>query len=275
MTTRVVAAILALAIAASRASAEPDDAAPVTGGATIASAPATGLDPDVAARLAAAEDLAARAKTAGDLERALDGALVLYDSPDRFSVGQRARASDRTLAVLDAVADRARQWGDLTLEARARDARWSVAHRPRDPQLAAVLVRWAEREPRPQALYLARRALAADPSNPRAAELDARLSRNRLALPGRAAVILGIVATGLGLYAHHHVTAIEDDLANRARPRGEVDRALHTRDLYDQVGTGLMIGGPLLGLSGGLMVWLGNPPARPRSPAALPVVEQL
>jgi hypothetical protein len=259
-----------LAITAPRAAAEPEP-----GSAEIASAPATGLDPDVAARLAAAEDLAAHAKTAGDLERVLDGALVLYDSPDPFSVGQRARAADRTLAVLDAVAERAHQWGDLTLEARARDARWSVAHRQRDPQLAAVLTRWAEREPRPQALYLARRALAADPGNQRATELDARLSRNRLALPGRAAIVLGLVATGLGIYAHHHVTAIEDDLAMRARPRSEVNRALHTRDLYDQIGTGLLIGGPLLGIGGGLIVWLGNPPSQPRSPAALPVVEQL
>jgi hypothetical protein len=234
----------------------------------IAAAPDSGLDPDVAARLAAAE-------RDPDLAHALDEVLVTYESNDPFSRAQRDAARSRTLAILTQIGERAKAAGDVVLAARAFDARWTIDGK-RDPQLAEVLATWAERDAAAQparALYLARRARSADPSQDRAARVDDDLSHNHRVWPGRLAIVAGIAAFVAGIYLHERVGQIEDDLRMHPRPGNEVDAALAQRDRYDAIGTGLIIAAPAVSLGGVLFTLSGQPSYTPTSPAELPALE--
>jgi len=249
----------------------------VTAGPPISTAPAEGFDPDVAARLAEAEAIVGATHAPMPLlERALQRVLVLYESRDPFSRAQRERARPRSVAILGQIGTQARDAGDTVLAARALDARWTIAG-GRDPQLADVLTTWAERDAAnapARALYLARRARQANPAHSDAARLDARLSSNRRIWPARLAIVAGVVAFGVGLYARSRVGAIEDDLAAHPRPGDEVDRLLTLRSRYDLIGTGLLIAVPVLSVSGMVLAFSGTPKYQPTSPAELPTLEE-
>nr|MDQ3370560.1 hypothetical protein [Myxococcota bacterium] len=200
----------------------------------------------------------------------------VYESDDPFSRAQRDRVTPRAIAILGQVGVRARSAGDLGVAARAFDARWTLGGEARDPQLAAVLTAWAERDEasRPgEALYLARRARRADPRLARAEELDHRLSTNRRLFTARMSIVAGIVAFGVGAYLHHRVGKLQDELAMQPRPGDEVDRVLARRDLYDVAGTTLLIAAPVITLGGLLYGASGIPHHRPTSPAELPALE--
>jgi hypothetical protein len=254
----------------------PDATVEVVAAPPIETAPKTGVDPDVSARLDAATRATAGASPAV-LGRALDQVLVVFESDDAFSRAQRERVKDRSVAILGTLGTRAREAGELTLAARALDARWTIGGSTRDPELASVLVTWAEREADRapgEALYLARRARKADPALERAADLDDELSSNPRAVTGKLAILAGAVAFGVGAYLHYRVGEIEEELATHARPGDEVDRMLARRDLYDRAGTGLLIAAPLLGTGGIFYTLSGTPKHRPTSPAELPALEE-
>ncbi|HSN27269.1 MAG TPA: hypothetical protein VLT45_13330 [Kofleriaceae bacterium] len=256
-------------------------------------APPSGLDPDVATRLADAER-AAQTATPLELASVLDRVLVPYESDDPFSTAQRDAAKPRTLAVLTTIGERARAAGDLELAARAFDARWTLAgggDKPaqesqtdavrdaqppaRDPQLADVLAHWAERDAaaRPaQALYLARRARTANPDDALAAHLDDQLSHNHRVWPGRMMVVAGIVALAAGIYARSQVSSIENDLHMHARPGDQVSSALTERDAYDAIGTGLLVAAPVLSIGGIVFIVSGQPSYTPSSPGERPAL---
>lgn len=243
----------------------------------VAPAPPSGLDPDVAARLADAERAAASAPPL-ELASVLDRVLVPYESDDPFSTAQRDAAKPRTLAVLTTIGERARAAGDLELAARALDARWTLSggEKPaRDPQLADVLAHWAERDAaaRPaQTLYLARRARTANPDDALAAHLDDQLSHNHHVWPGRLMVVAGIVALAAGIYARSQVGSIESDLQMHARPGDQVSSALAERDAYDAIGTGLLVAAPVLSIGGIVFIVSGQPSYTPSSPGELPAL---
>src|SRR4051812_7827502 len=221
----------------------------------IAAAPANGVDPDVAKRLADA-DRDAAAVAPASLGPVIDRALVTFESSDPFSVAQRPAAKPGTLAVLTKIGERARAAGEVVIAARAFDARWTLAGGGHDVQLAEVLTTWAERDEDAQpgrALYLARRARSADPRHDRAADLDDSLSRNHRALTGKLAMVAGFVALAAGIYAYTRVSAIEDDLKAHPRSGAEVDAALADRDRYDMIGTGLLVAAPVISIGG--FVW--------------------
>jgi len=69
----------------------------------IATAPDSGLDPDVIARL----DVADR-EVAANLGAALDHVLVVYESDDPFSQAQRDAARPRSIVLLGRIGERAR-----------------------------------------------------------------------------------------------------------------------------------------------------------------------
>ncbi|HUJ62166.1 MAG TPA: hypothetical protein VLX92_26850 [Kofleriaceae bacterium] len=235
---RIIPLALALAIPLRATADVTVPAAPA-----IAAAPDSGVDPDVAARLASGEDLARR----GQLAAALDAVLVLYQSSDPFSQAQRTRAAPRATALLGQIGERARTAGDYVLAARAFDARWTIAGGT-DPDLARALLAWSEHAPREQALYLARRARRADPSSPAAADRDDSLSHDRLAWPGRLIVLAGLAALGAGLYADH---------------QGQ-----------DALATGLYIAAPVLTTSGIILEIKGVPSFAPMSPGQLPALPE-
>jgi hypothetical protein len=242
----------------------------------ITAAPAGGLDPDVAKRLADADRDAALAPPAA-LGPVIDRVLVTFESSDPFSVAQRPAAKPRTLAVLTKIGERARGAGELVIAARAFDARWTLGGGGHDVQLAEVLTTWAERDEDAQpgrALYLARRARTADPGHDRAADLDDSLSRNHRALTGKLAIVAGFVALAAGIYAYTRVSAIEDDLKAHPRPGADVDAMLADRDRYDMIGTGLLVAAPIVSIGG--IVWMvsGNPSYSPVSPGELPALVQ-
>jgi hypothetical protein len=239
----------------------------------IATAPATGLDPDVVARLDEVDRDVARVAPA-ELDRVLERALVTFESDDPFSIAQRVAARPRTIAVLTKLGERARAAGELVIAARAFDARWAISG-THDVQLAEVLTTWAERDAATQpgkALYLARRARAADPASGRAVELDDDLSTKHRAVTGKLAIVAGVVALAVGIYARTRVSAIEDDLHTHPRPGAEVDAALADRDRYDMIGTGLVIAAPILSFGGLAWMLSGNPSHEPSSPGELPAL---
>jgi hypothetical protein len=243
---------------------------------SIAAAPPSGLDPDVAKRLDDADrDAAAVAPAA--LGPVIDRALVTFESSDPFSVAQRPAAKPRTLAVLTKIGERARSAGEVVIAARAFDARWTLGGGGHDVQLAEVLTTWAERDEDAQpgrALYLARRARSADPGHDRAADLDDSLSRNHRALTGKLAMVAGFVALAAGIYAYTRVSAIEDDLKAHPRSGADVDAALADRDRYDMIGTGLLVAAPVISIGGFVWMMSGNPSYSPVSPGELPALVQ-
>ncbi len=256
-----------LVLCAAPAAAAPDTVA-VPAGPPIAAAPEGGLDRDVIARLDAAE-------RATDPGQALDRVLVLYESDDPFSRAQRTAARPRAIAILTKIGEHARAAGDVVTAARALDARWAIDGEHRDPQLAQVLTAWAERDAAAQparALYLARRARTADPQAVGAARLDDDLSRNHRVWTGRLAIVAGVAALAAGIYARSQVTSIEDDLKSHPRPGSDVDGMLRERDIYDAVGTGLLVAAPVMSIGGILITVSGNPKYTPTSPDELPAL---
>lgn len=269
---RIVAAVLV--IATSVASADPVQ---VVAAPPIATAPAGGLDPDVAGRLDTAEGIARAPSAApGELQTALDLALRLYRSDDPFSKEQRPAATARTVAVLGAIGARATAEKQLVLASQALDARWTISG-ARDPELAASLVHWGEREAEAhpaQAVWLARRARAADPSSSAAVHLDEQLSINHRRWPARIMVIAGLVAFGVGLFAYAKVKSIESDLSSQPHTRAEVEDMLSSRDTYDVLGTALFIASPTLELGGVVFGISGMHGYVPESPSELPTLER-
>jgi hypothetical protein len=273
MTSRHLALAITLCAATANAAPEPTTIT-VVAAPPIEAVPDGGLDPDVVARLEAAERAAATTAPA-ELEPVLAKVLVLYESNDPFSRAQREVARPRTLAVLTQIGDRAREAGELVVAARAFDARWTIGGSGRDLQLAQNLTAWAERDAAAEparALYLARRARRADPRASRAVGLDDELSHNHRVWPGRLAVVAGIAALAVGIYARTRVSAIEDDLKMHPRPGDEVDRLLGERDRYDLIGTGLVIAAPVLSFGGVLFELSGKPSYTPTSPTELPAL---
>jgi hypothetical protein len=242
----------------------------VTAAPPIESAPRSGLDPDVVARLDSVErDLAT-----ANPEQLLARTLVLYQSQDPFSEAQRDAAKPRTLALLTKIGEAAKSRGDVVVAARAFDARWTISG-TRDPALAQVLTTWAERDAAAQpgrALYLARRARRADPDDRHAAELDDDLGRNHRLFTGKAAVVVGILACAAGLYAYSQVHSIESDLATKVRSGSELDSMLAERDMYHWISTGLFIAAPTLTIGGIVLMVSGTPHYSPESPEELPTM---
>ncbi|HEY5927733.1 MAG TPA: hypothetical protein VIV11_38875 [Kofleriaceae bacterium] len=266
--------LVILLCGAATASAAPEASIEVVAAPPIATAPEAGLDPDVSARLDAAERAIATSSPA-ELDELLDRVLVLFESDDPFSLAQRDAAKPRTIAILGKLGERARASGDLVLAARALDARWTIGGGRRDPQLAEVLATWAERDAAAapaQSLYLARRARKADPDQRKARDLDDDLSRNHRAWSGRLMIVAGFAALAAGIYARTRVGAIESDLAMQARPGDEVDRQLAARDRYDMIGTGLLVAAPVLSIGGIVFLASGNPSYTPTSPNELPAL---
>jgi hypothetical protein len=266
-------AILLIALCATTAHAEEVSVVAAPG---IAAAPPSGLDPDVAKRLADADrDAAAVAPDA--LGPVIDRALVTFESSDPFSVAQRPAAKERTVAVLTKIGERARAAGEVVLAARAFDARWTIGGGGHDVRLAETLTTWAERDADSQpgrALYLARRARSADPGSGHAADLDDSLSRNHRALTGKLAMVAGFVALAAGIYMYTRVSAIEDDLKAHPRSGADVDAALADRDRYDMIGTGLLVAAPVVSIGGFVWMMSGNPSYSPVSPGELPALVQ-
>lgn len=270
-----LAVFFIVSLATRAVAAPPATTVEVVAAPPIETAPPSGLDPDVAARLDDAERAIATA-SADQLAALLDRVLVVYESEDPFSRAQRDAARPRTLAILGRIGERARDVGQLELAARALDARWTLGGSPHDPELADVLARWAERDAArtpAQALFLARRARRADPGQSRAADVDDDLSRNHRAWSGKLMVVAGIAALAAGIYMRTRVGAIEDDLAMHARPGDEVERELARRDRYDAIGTGLLVAAPAISIGGMLFTFSGRPTYSPTSPAELPVLE--
>jgi hypothetical protein len=268
--------ILLIALCATTAHAEEVSVVAAPG---IAAAPASGLDPDVAKRLADADRDAASVAPAA-LGPVIDRALVTFESTDPFSVAQRPAAKERTVAVLTKIGERARAAGEVVLAARAFDARWTIGgggHDVHDVRLAETLTTWAERDADSQpgrALYLARRARSADPGSRHAADLDDSLSRNHRALTGKFAMVAGFVALAAGIYMYTRVSAIEDDLKAHPRSGPDVDAALADRDRYDLIGTGLLVAAPVVSIGGFVWMMSGNPSYSPVSPGELPALVQ-
>ncbi len=223
----------------------------VAGAPEIAAAPITGIDPDLAERLVNAEAVVRdeRAPVAV-LDSTIDRVLIVFESDDPFSVAQRERVLDRTVAVLGAGGARSRAAGELEIAARAFDARWLLTGgKTRDAEYAATLVAWAERKQassKNEALYLVRRARQVDPTNGAAADLDDELSSNPRAWSGRLVVVAGILAFAGGLVA---------------------DSQDQTKLAY-----GLYIAAPILTTSGLLFAMSGRATAEPVSPRALPAL---
>lgn len=269
-----IAFAFVLCIATTAHAAPPPTTVEVTAAPPIETAPSDGLDPDVLARLDAAEH-AIDTSSPAQLDQLLDRVLVIYESEDPFSRAQRDAARPHTVAILTKIGERARASGAVVIAARAFDARWTLGGGSHDPQLAEMLTAWAERDAAnapATALYLARRARRADPTHGRARDLDDDLSRNHRVWPGRLLIVAGFAALAVGIYARSRVGAIEQDLAMHARPGDEVDRELAKRDRYDVIGTGLLVAAPTLAFGGIVFTMSGQPSYTPTSPTELPAL---
>src|SRR3569832_79626 len=104
-------AILMIMVCAASARAEEVSVVAAPG---IVAAPASGLDPDVANRLAEADRDAASIAPAA-LGAVIDRALVTFESDDPFSVAQRPAAMARARADLRLHRLRARSAGEVVI----------------------------------------------------------------------------------------------------------------------------------------------------------------
>jgi hypothetical protein len=226
--------------------------------------PESGIDPDVQAALTSAQQLLA----SGQAEAAVQGVLSLYAATDRFTVAQRQLLAGDAVRLLGAASGQLSAAGRGDLGVLAQDAAWQISGRAPNPAYSQTLLALADparKGPREESLYLARRALLADPGNQAAARLDQRLSTNRFKAPGLALVISGSVAAGVGLLL------VAGGLYSSSSSSSSDAFSLSTLQI---AGLGALLGGGLLAGGGGLLLNAGKPVSAPVSPAYLPALPE-
>lgn len=232
--------------------------------ASLPDVPASGLDPDVQAAMTSAQQLLA----SGQAEAALMAVISLYSATDRFTVAQRPLLLPEALRVLGEAGAQLQSAGRTDLALMAQDAAWAASGRPPNPAYSQTLTALATqaqatKQPgsREESLYLARRALLADPGNQAAAQIDRRLSTNRFKVPGLALVIGGSVIAGIGFITLAYTTAYSSDSTFTFTP-ARIG------------GIGALLGGGLIAGTGGLLLSFGKPVSAPVSPAYLPALPE-
>lgn len=241
-------------------------AAPLAGRAgPLPEVPESGVDPDVQAALASAQQLLA----SGQAEAAVQGVLSLYAATDRFTVAQRQLLAGDAQRLLGEASGRLQASGRGDLAVMAQDAAWQLGGRAPNPAYSQTLMALADparKGPREESLYLARRALLADPANQAAARLDQRLSTNRFKVPGLGLVIGGSIAAGVGLLlvAGGLYSSSSTSTSSGAFSLSTVQIA----------GLGALLGGGLLAAGGGILLNAGKPVSAPVSPPYLPALPE-
>lgn len=245
-------------------------AAPLEGRAgPLPEVPESGVDPDVQAALTSAQQLLA----SGQAEAAVQGIISLYAATDRFTVAQRQLLAGDAQRLLGEAGARLQAAGGgdptLALAVMAQDAAWQLGGRAPNPAYSQTLMALADparKGPREESLYLARRALLADPGNQAAARLDQRLSTNRFKAPGLGLVIGGSVVAGVGLLlvAGGLYSSSSSSTSSGAFSLSTVQIA----------GLGALLGGGLLAAGGGILLNAGKPVSAPVSPPYLPALPE-
>lgn len=228
--------------------------------------PDSGIDPDVQAALASAQQLLG----SGQAEAAVQSVISLYAATDRFTVAQRQQLIPESQRVLLEASTQLEAAGRREPSVLAQDAAWTLGGRAPSPsysQTLTTLAEQAEKGSREESLYLARRARLADPRNATATRLDERLSRNRFKIPGLVMVIGGAVIAGAGLLTFTYGNLYLNDSSATSGS----GKSLSTVEL---AGIGAALGGGLLAGGGGLLLYLGKPVASPVSPAYLPALPE-
>ncbi|MFO0574137.1 MAG: hypothetical protein U1A78_09075 [Polyangia bacterium] len=240
-------------------------AAPLAGRASpLPEVPESGVDPDVQAALTSAQQLLA----SGQAEAAVQGVIGLYAATDRFTVAQRQLLAPDAQRLLGEASDRLQAAGRGDLAVMAKDAAWQLGGRAPNPVYSQTLLALADparKGPREESLYLARRALLADPGNQAAARLDQRLSTNRFKAPGLALVIGGSIAAGAGLLL------LAGGLYSSSSSTSGGAFSLSTVQI---AGLGALLGGGLLAGGGGILLNAGKPVSAPVSPLYLPALPE-
>lgn len=241
-------------------------AAPLIGRAgPLPEVPESGVDPDVQAALTSAQQLLA----SGQAEAAVQQVLSLYAATDRFTVAQRPLLAGDAQRLLGEAGARLQAAGRADLAVMAQDAAWQLGGRAPNPAYSQTLMALADparKGPREESLYLARRALLADPGNQAAARLDQRLSTNRFKAPGLGLVIGGSIAAGVGLLlvAGGLYSSSSSSTSSGAFSLSTVQIA----------GLGALLGGGLLAGGGGILLNAGKPVSAPVSPPYLPALPE-
>jgi len=233
----------------------------------LADVPTSGLDPDLQAALDAA-----RAQVATQPAQAVQRVLDLQLSPDRFTTAQREQLRAPTVELLHAAAQASRSPAQT---AQALDAAWVLSGKPKDPQVGAALASYAQQLSSPaESLWVARRALEADPSNALAQSLDEKLSENRYKTLGYSLLGAAVVGTVAALVFYSLGKSADAELTGSVHSRAEADALISKRKtdgLIATVGLGLGIGGYLGGVG---LITFGNPHYQPTSPANLPALPE-
>ncbi|MFT3835653.1 MAG: hypothetical protein QM723_01480 [Myxococcaceae bacterium] len=229
------------------------------------------------ADLVAAVDAARAQLDGGDPTGAVQKLMALVSSNDRFTHAQRAGLAELAAKVLRDAGKALAAQGHLQEAAQAYDSAWTATGRKSDPEYAVVLVDWARQRrlaaPK-EALWMVRRARAADPANAAAGELDFDWSHNGLRWPawlsigfGVASIITGFATWQVGDTAKKHI----DEAV--LLPRAQLDGYLTTMHQMGVVSTSANILGGALVVLGLVLMFVGQPIAGPLSPDTLPALE--
>ncbi len=231
----------------------------------------SGLDSDLAAGL----DFAQSRLGQGDPAAAIQTVLKLQLSEDRFSKAQLPLLAEPSKLLLRDAGKLASQRGRVEDAAIALDAAWVLDGKKSDPEASKALLALADKTAdKGEALWLARRAAAADPLSRPAAEADRRLSENPYALPGQVLLCASVAGLVGGILFAAVSKSANTELTSTRHSREEADALMARRSLgYYGAYAGFAIGiGGYLGGEG--LLSLGHPNYAPKSPAALPALPE-
>jgi hypothetical protein len=234
-------------------------------------APPTGVDADFKAAL----DEARVRLASGHADEAARIILMLNLEDDRFAKAQLPILRSQSREILFGAGRALAASGRRNEAAVALDAAWTLNDRTPSPELSTLLLQLADTTPdRGEKLWLARRARAANPQNPHAAQLDERLSHNALRVPALVVTLFGVglAVTGGVLVALGRNA--ESQLTGSVHSRSQADDLLAQRSQYTIAG-GVTLGvGAAAIVIGGALLSKGQPHWRPTSPELLPALPE-
>jgi hypothetical protein len=205
--------------------------------------------------------------------------LNLYLATDRFTKAQAARVKPEAVQMLHDAATLRLQHGEVDLATRDLDGAWQLLGKGMDLQLSTALSSWAERvegKDRASALYLARRALSADPANATARRIDYKLSHNPTPLPAFSLIGVGFVAmvTGIafGFASNSTTNTISSGII---RPRSDWDVLIAANNTQKWASIGAFIVSGVCYAAGISLLGYGRRDYVPTSPALLPALPEV
>ncbi len=230
-----------------------------------------GLDADLRHTVNKAREALAQ----GNPTQASELLLHSLSATDRFSEAQRGVLAESAAPLLTQTSSIHLAEGNVAFALRDIDAAWTLQARPRDPKYAALLISYAKSRPNPEALFLARRALAADPENAEAKILERQLSTNPFSGLGLSLVLGGVASLGTAIVSGLVAGSAATELKTSVHQRIDADLLVSRYQTFSVLSLASYIGAGVGYLLGELLLWAGHRNYGPVSPEILPALPEV